>query len=75
MTIKAEKPNGNLKKFLDAGKNNSRVNLTHDKCLPLYDFNQVDGLKNKINEFKTYLVNLDNNIFMSKINKFFFNYS
>jgi hypothetical protein len=25
MTIKAEKPNGNLKKFLDAGKNNSRV--------------------------------------------------
>jgi len=61
--------NKNMDRFIEVllGKTNSRVDLTHEKCLHLYDFNDVDRLKNKINEFKNYLVNLDNNIFMNKM--------
>jgi hypothetical protein len=33
----------------------------------LFDFNNVEGLKRKIDDFKSYLVNLDNNIFMNKM--------
>ena len=64
-----DKFNGNMDRFIEVllGKTTSRINLTHHKCLPLYDFNNVDGVKIKMNEFKSYLVSLDDNIFMKKM--------
>lgn len=61
--------NKNMDRFIEVllGKTNSRIDLTHEKCLHLCDFNHVDGLKKKIDEFKNYLVNLDSNIFMKKM--------
>ena len=61
--------NENMDRFIEVllGKTGSRINLTKQKYLPLYDFNNVDGIKIKINELKNYLVNLDNNIFMKKM--------
>jgi len=61
--------NENMDRFIEVllGKTTSRINLTQHKYLPLYDFNNVDGVKIKMNEFKSYLVNLDNNIFMNKM--------
>lgn len=61
--------NENMDRFIEVllGKTGSRINLTQQKYLPLYDFNNVDGIKIKINELKNYLVNLDNNIFMKKM--------
>jgi hypothetical protein len=61
--------NKNMDRFIEVllGKTNSRIDLTHEKCLHLCDFNNVDGLKKKIDEFKNYLVNLDSNIFMKKM--------
>ena len=61
--------NKNMDRFIEVllGKNFSRTNLTHDKCLTLYDLKNVGDLIKKINEFKNYLVNLDNNIYMKKM--------
>jgi len=61
--------NENMDRFIEVllGKTGSRINLTQQKYLPLYDFNNVDGIKIKMNELKNYLVNLDNNIFMKKM--------
>jgi hypothetical protein len=61
--------NENMDRFIEVllGKTGSRINLTQQKNLPLYDFNNVDGIKIKMNELKNYLVNLDNNIFMKKM--------
>jgi DNA-binding ferritin-like protein len=59
--------NENMDRFMEVllGKTNSRVNLTQQKCLTLNDFNNVEQFKNKMVEFKNYLVDLDNNIFMN----------
>jgi len=61
--------NKNMDHFIEVllGKTNSRINLTKQKYIPLYDFNNVNGIKIKMNELKNYLVNLDNNIFMNKM--------
>lgn len=63
--------NENMDRFIEVllGKTNSRVDLTMQKCLPLndFDFNNVEGLKKKIFEFKNYLVDLDDNIFMKNM--------
>jgi hypothetical protein len=58
--------NENMDRFIEVllGKTNSRVNLMNKHHINLYDFNNVDGVKNKILEFKKYLVDLDNNLFM-----------
>ena len=61
--------NTNMDRFIEVllGKTNSRINLTNKHHINLFDFNNVDGLKKKINDFKSYLVNLDNNVFMNKM--------
>ena len=61
--------NENMDRFIEVllGKTNSRINLMNKHYINLFDFNNVEGLKKKINEFKFYLVNLDNNRFMNKM--------
>lgn len=61
--------NQNMDRFIEVllGKTNSRINLMNKHHISLFDFNSVEGLKKKIDEFKYYLVNLDNNIFMNKM--------
>jgi DNA-binding ferritin-like protein len=61
--------NENMDRFIEVllGKTSSRISLTKQKSIRLMDFTNVDSLKQKINEFKTYLVNLDTNAFMNKM--------
>jgi hypothetical protein len=61
--------NENMDRFIEVllGKTNSRINLVNKHHINLFDFNNVDGLKKKIDEFKVYLVDLDNNSFMNKM--------
>jgi hypothetical protein len=61
--------NENMDRFIEVllGKTNSRINLMNKHHINLFDFNNVEGLKRKIDEFKSYLVNLDNNGFMNKM--------
>jgi hypothetical protein len=50
--------NSNVDAFVEVllGKEGTpRVNLTHMKSLPLYDFSSVGQFKQKITQFKTYL--------------------
>ena len=50
--------NSNVDAFVEVllGKEGTpRVNLTHMKSLPLYDFSSVGPFKQKITQFKTYL--------------------
>ena len=50
--------NSNVDAFIEVllGKEGTpRVNLTHVKSLPLYDFSSVGPFKQKITQFKTYL--------------------
>jgi hypothetical protein len=49
------------------GKTNSRISLSHTKSLPLLDLNNVDVLIQKIDNFKTYLVDLNENAFIKKM--------
>lgn len=61
--------NSNMDRFIEVllGKTNSRIDLMNKHYINLYDFNKVEGLKIKIDEFKSYLINLDKNIFMNKM--------
>lgn len=61
--------NTNMDRFIEVllGKTNSRINLVNKHHIDLMDFNHVEGLKKKIYQFKSYLVNLDNNKFMNKM--------
>jgi DNA-binding ferritin-like protein len=43
------------------GKSGSRIDLTKTRTISLYDLDSQEKLKEKINYFKNYLVNLDNN--------------
>ncbi len=43
------------------GKSGSRIDLTNTHTISLYDLDSQEKLKEKINYFKNYLVNLDNN--------------
>jgi hypothetical protein len=56
------KLNEHMDKFMEVllGKTSMRIDLTRQKTLPLYDLSNIDELINKVNEFKRYLVNLDN---------------
>ena len=40
------------------GKKGNRVNLTKVKCLPLYDYNNLASFKEKINQYRTFLINM-----------------
>jgi len=52
--------NSNVDTFVEIllGKDGSRVNLTSTKSIPLYDFNSIGPLKQKIAAFKLYLENM-----------------
>jgi len=58
-----EKLNTNMDSFIEIllGKTMSRINLTREKTLQLIDLTNPITFKNKLEEFKTYLINLDNN--------------
>jgi hypothetical protein len=54
--------NENIDKFVEVllGKTGDRVHLERVKHLPLYDYSKVSDFKRKIEEYKSYLVDLDN---------------
>jgi DNA-binding ferritin-like protein len=55
--------NENMDKFIEVllGKSGMRIDLTNKKQISLYDLSNLNGLVNKVNAFKSYLVNLTNN--------------
>ena len=55
--------NGNMDKFIEVllGKTGSRTDLMGNKSISLYDLDSQEKLKTKIDAFKSYLVNLNNN--------------
>ena len=61
--------NESMDKFIEVllGKTNTRIDLSKQKNLPLFDFTNSSAFKNKIFWFKSYLVDLDKNNFMKKM--------
>ena len=57
------KLNKNIDSFVEVllGKSGDRVNLINARSIPFKDFTSVDQLKKEINNFKGYLVSLNNN--------------
>ena len=55
--------NENMDKFMEIllGKTGTRIDLTSQKTIQLFDLNSKEELKRKIMEFKSYLVSLSNN--------------
>jgi DNA-binding ferritin-like protein len=55
--------NENMDKFMEIllGKTGTRIDLTSQKTIQLFDLNSKEELKRKIMEFKSYLVSLTNN--------------
>jgi DNA-binding ferritin-like protein len=52
--------NENIDSFVETmlGKKGNRVNLTKVKCVPLYDFDNLASFEQKINEYRTFLINM-----------------
>ena len=63
------KLNANIDSFIEIllGKSGSRIDLTHKHALPLVDLHSSESLKREIEQFKSYLVNLDNNPAMKRM--------
>jgi hypothetical protein len=57
------KLNANVDSFIEIllGKSDTRIDLMSHKTIQLVDLNSQDSLKRKIQQFKSYLVNLDKN--------------
>jgi DNA-binding ferritin-like protein len=55
--------NSNIDKFVEVllGKTGSRIDLTNRKTISLIDLGSTDKLKERIESFKKYLVNLNQN--------------
>jgi DNA-binding ferritin-like protein len=55
--------NGNMDKFIEVllGKTGTRTDLMSNKSISLYDLDSQEKIKTKIDAFKSYLVNLNNN--------------
>jgi hypothetical protein len=64
--------NEHMDKFIEVllGKTGMRIDLSNKRQINLYDLNNSDQLINKIDEFKSYLINLNNN----KVMKIMSNY-
>ena len=64
-----DKLNKNIDRFVEVllGKTNSRVYIKHTKSLSLYDLNNVDIFKRRIEDFKSYLVDLNEQPFIKKM--------
>lgn len=63
------KLNENIDSFIEIllGKNNSRINLMKNKTIRLIDLSNEEMLEKEIKYFKSYLVNLDNNIYIKRM--------
>jgi hypothetical protein len=61
--------NENMDKFIEVllGKTNVRIDLTKEKTLPLLDFKDRKTFQKKVDWFKGYLVNLENEPFMKQM--------
>lgn len=57
------KINEHMDKFIEVllGKTNTRINLMNQKTIGLCDLNNTSELIHKVKDFKSYLVNLNNN--------------
>jgi len=58
-----EKLNKNMDSFIEIllGKTLSRIDLTREKSIPLIDLTNPAAFINKLEQFKSYLINLDDN--------------
>ena len=54
--------NSNIDSFVETmlGKKGNRVNLMNVKSLPLDDYNNVHSFKIKVDEYRTFLINMTN---------------
>jgi hypothetical protein len=55
------KLNENIDSFVEImlGKHGNRVDLINNKTIPLYDYNSLKPFKEKINEYKHFLINMN----------------
>lgn len=55
------KLNKNIDTFVEImlGKHGNRVDLTNIKSIPIYDYNNVQSFKKKINEYRHFLINMN----------------
>jgi len=62
-----DKLNANIDRFVEVllGKIGNRINFNNINSIPFQNINSTEEMKKEINKFKSYLVNLDNNKFMS----------
>jgi hypothetical protein len=63
------KLNTNIDSFIEIllGKSGSRIDLTSNKNIRLVDLSSQESLKREIGEFKSYLINLDDNKAMRRM--------
>jgi DNA-binding ferritin-like protein len=63
------KLNENIDSFIEVllGKTQSRIDLTNNKHIQLLDLNSHESLEREIENFKRYLVSLNNNKFMKQM--------
>ena len=69
------KLNENIDSFVETmlGKNESRVNLTHVNSIPLNDYSSLTPFKQKIDQYKQFLVQMDGSIVNISNNSDLFN--
>ena len=55
------KLNDNIDSFVEImlGKHGNRVDITNIRSIPLYDYNSLKQFKEKINEYKHFLINMN----------------
>lgn len=61
--------NGHMDEFIEIlmGKTNTRIDLMKHKTIKLIDLTNMDQFKVKLEDFKTYLVNLDQTAFIKSM--------
>ena len=54
--------NDNIDSFVETmlGKKGNRVNLTKVKCLPLDDYDRLGSFEQKVNQYRSFLINMTN---------------
>ena len=69
------KLNENIDSFVEVmiGKDGKRIDLSHNKSISLKASNSINDFKREIENFKLFLVNLDDSILKSKSNTDLFN--
>jgi len=61
--------NENIDKFVEVllGKIGNRINMKNIRTIPVYDYDSVEDFKDKIMEYKSYLVDLNKNRVMQQM--------